>query len=98
VDYARRLARVKADEIAALNWDALDRYGRQTEHVEAPDGTRLRVESQAYWDMDDWASGINIRVKVRPSRGWRRFWAYAEDRERGGEDDPVPPRNVGVRS
>jgi hypothetical protein len=50
-DDPRRLADVKAKEIAGLSWEELDAYGRRVEDVVTATGRRLRVTSQAFWDM-----------------------------------------------
>jgi hypothetical protein len=86
------LADAKADEIARLSWEELDSYAQRTEHSTAPSGSVFRVSSRAYWDMEPWASGIEIGVKAYASRGMRRIWGYKARWTRGGPDDPVPPR------
>jgi hypothetical protein len=58
----------------------------------SPSARRFRVKSYAFWDMDEWASGMYVIVKVRPVAGWRRFWAYKAVETRGGPGDPVPDR------
>jgi hypothetical protein len=58
------LADAKADEIARLSWNELDAYGERTEQSTAPSGRVFRVSSRAYWDMEPWASGIEISVKA----------------------------------
>jgi hypothetical protein len=93
VDFARMLARQKADELRTATWEALDAYGEQTDVVEAPDGRRFTVSSRAAWDGQEWESDLDLRVKVRPHTGWRRFWAYTERGGRGPDDDDFePPR------
>ena len=87
----QRLADAKADEITALTWHDLDRYGQRTETVTGAGGGVFRVVSRAYWDMEPWASGIEISVKVSAPSGVRRFRRYKARRTRGGPDDPVPP-------
>ena len=89
---ARALAEQKADEIAALSWEELDAYDQCEESVAAPSGRSFRVRSRAFWDMDEWASGMNIHVKVSTRRGLTRFWGCKAWRTRGGPEDPVPER------
>ncbi len=86
------LADAKADEVAALQWHDLDRYGQRTETMTGASGGVFRVVSRAYWDMEPWASGVEISVKANASRGLRRVWGYRARRTRGGADDPVPPQ------
>jgi hypothetical protein len=86
----RALADAKADEVARLSWEELDTYGERTEQSTAPSGRVFRISSRAYWDMEPWASGIEIIVKVSPPSGVRRFWRYKARRTRGGPDDPIP--------
>jgi hypothetical protein len=85
------LANTKADEIAQLGWRELDAYGERTEQIHSPSRRIFRVTSRVYWDMEPWASGINISVKARPDGGLRRLWRNKAWRVRGGPDDPVPP-------
>ena len=85
------LADAKADEIARLAWNELDAYGERTEQGIVPSGSVFRVSSRAYWDMDPWASGIEIRVKAYAPGGIRRIWGYKARRTRGGPRDRVPP-------
>jgi hypothetical protein len=91
-DDPRLLARAKAKEIASLSWEDLDAYGKRTEEVVTPTGRQLRVKSIAFWDMDEWASGMYVIVRVRPGKGWRRFLGESAVETRGDYDDPVPPR------
>ena len=76
----------------ALTWEELDAYGKREETVTTPSGATLRMKSLAYWDMDEWASGLDIVVKVYASSGLRRFWPYKPYAGRGDHDDPVPKR------
>ena len=85
------LANTKADEIAQLGWRELDAYGQRTEQIHSPTGRIFLVTSHVYWDMEPWASGINISVKARPDGGLRRLRRYKAWRVRGGPNDPVPP-------
>jgi hypothetical protein len=89
---SQELAESTADEIAALSWEDLDAYGERAELQKAPSGRTFKVRSRAFWDMDEWASGMNISVKVRRSYGLRRLWGYKAWRTRGGPDDLVPER------
>jgi hypothetical protein len=89
---ARAIAKAQASEIAALSWVELDGYGDRDETIAAPSGRKFRVKSRVYWDMDEWASGINISVKLYPRSGLRRIWGYKAFATRGGPNDPVPPR------
>jgi hypothetical protein len=91
----RGVAEERGDEIAALSWEQLDAYGEREETIDAPIGDAFRVKSRAYWDMEDWASGMNISVKVYAPSGVRRIWGYKAWRTRGGPDDPVPERPTG---
>jgi hypothetical protein len=91
-DDPRLVARAKAKEIASLSWKELDAYGKRTEEVVTPSGRQLRVKSIAFWDMEEWASGMYVIVRVRPGRGWRRFVGESAVETRGDHDDPVPER------
>jgi hypothetical protein len=91
-DDPRLVARARAKEIASLSWEELDAYGKRTEEVVTPSGRQLRVKSIAFWDMEAWASGMYVIVRVRPGRGWRRFVGESAVETRGDYDDPVPER------
>jgi hypothetical protein len=71
---ARKIAVEKADELAALSWDDLDRYEPRVEGVTSVNGRRFRVKSDTSWDMDAWQSDMRVTVKVYATRGWRRYW------------------------
>jgi hypothetical protein len=88
----RRIAQAKAKEIASLSWEELDAYGKREEVVVSPSGGRLRMKSIAFWDMEEWASGMYVIVRVYPRRGWRRIWGYSAVETRGDSNDPVPER------
>jgi hypothetical protein len=92
VTEARAIAKRKAAEMAALSWEELDAYGKREEIVTSPSGATLRVKSLAYWDMEEWNSGLDIVVKVYPGKGFRRFWPYKAYASRGDHNDPVPQR------
>jgi hypothetical protein len=84
------VADAKADEIVALSWRELDAYGDHVDVATAPSGRAFRVKSRAFWDMEPWASGVNISVKAYAMSGVRRFWGFRAWRTRGSADDPVP--------
>jgi hypothetical protein len=88
----RLVAEAKAAELAAMTWDELDAYGERVENVTAASGRTFRVKSFAFWDMDEWESGINIVVKAYAPSGLRRLWGYKAWKTRGGPDDLVPHR------
>ena len=77
---------------ASLSWEELDAYGKRTEEVVTPTGRQLRVKSIAFCDMEEWASGMYVIVRVRPGRGWRRFLGESAVETRGDDNDPVPAR------
>jgi hypothetical protein len=86
---ARTLAQRKAEEVCALPWDELGRYGEKIEEVELPGGENVRVKTFAFWDMDEWESDMRVSVKVYASRGWRRYRPWKASRLRGGETLPT---------
>ncbi|HEX5174019.1 MAG TPA: hypothetical protein VFV91_07750, partial [Gaiellaceae bacterium] len=71
---AKEIARAKAAEMGALTWEELDAYGKREETVTTRSGAALRMKSWAYWDMEEWGSGLDIVVKVYAPSGLRRFW------------------------
>jgi hypothetical protein len=89
---ARALLQSRADAVASLSWEEMDRYGEQEEVVRTPSGRRFRVVTGAFWDMDEWASGMNIYARAYAERGLRKLFPYREWRVRGGPDDLVPDR------
>jgi hypothetical protein len=58
--------------------------------VAAPSGRRFRVVTGAFWDMDEWASGMNLYARAYAASGLRRWFPYKLWGARGGPDDPVP--------
>jgi hypothetical protein len=86
----RAFLRKRVLAIEALSWEEMDRYGKRTEDFTTLSGNTYRVESCAFWDMGEWASGMEIYAKARSSSGWRRLWAYKDAGCRGGPTDPVP--------
>jgi hypothetical protein len=89
---ARQIAAEKLAALERLSWDELDAYGTRDERVTAPSGSAYRIKSAAFWDMDEWASGMELSVKVYAARGLRRLWPYKAYGGRGGPDDLVPER------
>ena len=89
---ARALAQATAADIAALSWEGLDAYGKRDEQTTGESGRVYRVKSHVFWDMDEWASGIQINVKVYAPRGLHHVWPYKASAGRGGPSDPVPSR------
>ena len=89
-------ARVEA--LAGLSWEELDAYGEREEWVTCPSGRRLRVVTGAFWDMDEWQSGMELYAKAYAESGWRRRFPYKVWRSRGGPDDLVPVPPAGWRS
>jgi hypothetical protein len=89
----RQFLRERVRAIEALSWEELDRYGKQTESLTTATGNTYRVVSRAYWDMEQWASGMEISAKAYAPSGWRRRWPYTAVGGRGGPTDPVgePP-------
>jgi hypothetical protein len=53
-------------------WEELDAYGDRVETVRALSGHDFRVSSRAFWDMAEWASGMEISVTVHARTGVRR--------------------------
>ena len=64
------------ERLRALTWDELDSYGKRRHEVAGPSGRRYEVTTNTFWDMEEWASGMYVIVKVRPRRGLRRAFAY----------------------
>jgi hypothetical protein len=84
------IADAKAAELAQRSWEELDAYESRVEYVPAPSGRMFRVKSEAFWDIEEWASDLYISVKAYAPAGLRRFWRYKAWIVRPGED--LPPR------
>jgi hypothetical protein len=80
----------RIQSLERMSWYELDAFGEQRETVETPSGRQLRVVTGAFWDMDEWASGMELYAKAYTDRGWRRRVPYSRWSTRGGPDDPVP--------
>jgi hypothetical protein len=87
---ADAILRPRLQALEAMSWDELDRYDEQQEVVAAPSGRRFRVVTGAFWDMDEWASGMNLYARAYAASGLRRWFPYKLWGARGGPDDPVP--------
>jgi hypothetical protein len=105
-DEAEAILRPRLEALTRLSWLEMDAYGEKEETVETPSGKRFRVVTGAFWDMDEWASGMELYAKAYPESGRRRRRPYTLWASRGGPDDPVhqpppgwrPPRRVlGIR-
>jgi hypothetical protein len=68
----RKIAAQKADELAALSWNDLDRFEPRVEVVTSVNGRRFRVKSHTSWDMDAWQSDMCVTVKVYATREYQR--------------------------
>lgn len=91
----QRFLRGRVAEIEQLSWQQLDEYGTRTEEFTAPSGTRYRIRTQAFWDAEQWGSGMEIGAYAYAPNGWRRRWAYKAWGTRGGPTDPVPAAPAG---
>ena len=89
---ALAFAQATAAQIAALSWEELDAYGKRDEEITGDSGSVFRVKSHVFWDMDVWASGIQINVKVYAPRGIHHAWPYKASATRGVPSEPVPSR------
>jgi hypothetical protein len=89
----REFLRQRVEEVQRLSWEDLDRYGKRAEAFTTSAGNTYRVVTKAYWDGDEWESGIEIEGHAYAPSGWRRWLPYSDHRVRGAETDPVgePP-------
>jgi len=55
--------------------------------ITCPSGRGLRVVTGAFWDMDEWQSGMNLYAKAYAEAGWRRWFPYRAWRCRGAPGD-----------
>ena len=94
---AEAILRPRLDALYAMSWRELDCYGEKEEVVTTPGGRTFRVVTGAFWDMDEWASGMELYAKAYPESGLRRWFAYKLWGDRGGLDDPVPKPPDGWR-
>lgn len=90
----RRALRDRIRGLYELSWEELDRFGHRTEHITTASGRQYRLVSGAFWDMEGWASGMELFAKAYAPKGWRRRFPYREWASRGGPGDPVPERPV----
>lgn len=92
-----RLLEARVDALARLSWEELNVYGEREEWMACPSGRRLRVVTGAFWDMEEWKSGMELYAKAYARSGWRRRFPYKVWRSRGGPDDLVPSPPAGWR-
>ncbi len=90
---ALALLRPRVEAVASLSWEEMDKYGEQEEFVRSASGRSFRIVTGAFWDMEEWGSGMEIYAMAYAERGWRKRFPYKEWRVRGGPNDPVldPP-------
>jgi hypothetical protein len=100
------ILRPRLEALEGLSWAEMDAYGEKQEFVRSPGGRQFRVVTGAFWDMKEWASGMELYAKAYAESGWRRRFPYKLWVSRGGPDDPVgepppewrPPRRLlGIR-
>jgi hypothetical protein len=89
------ILRQRLDALAALSWPELDSYGERDEVLTTPSEERYRVVTGAFWDMDEWASGMELYAKAYAGSGLRRRFPYKLWAARGSEEDPVPEPPAG---
>jgi hypothetical protein len=92
-DDALAVLRPRLEALERLSWAEMDAYGEREEYVESAGGRRFRVITGAFWDMKEWASGMELYAKAYTESGWRRRVPYKLGSGRGGPDDPIgePP-------
>jgi len=93
---AKLIVRDREERLEAMPWRELIPYGTRREWVIAPSGRRFLVKTYTFWDMDEFASGMECGVRVYPESGWRRWWRYRGWVSRGGPDDWFEPADVEV--
>ena len=54
----------RLNALEAMSWHELDSYGEKQELVDAPGGRKFRIVTGAFWDMDEWASGMELYAKA----------------------------------
>jgi hypothetical protein len=87
---ALEILRPRLSMLERMSWTEMDAYGERVEVVDSPSGRRFRVVTGAFWDMEEWGSGMELYAKAYASSGWRRWRPYQLWSDRGGPDDPVP--------
>lgn len=61
-DEAFAILRPRLEALTRLSWLEMDSYGEKEEADESPSGRNFRVVTRAFWDMDEWASGMELRA------------------------------------
>jgi hypothetical protein len=84
---AKEIIRSRVNDFDHMSYQELHEYGERVEEVVSESGRRFRVETDAFWDVEPWQSSMYVQVKVRPIRGWRRWWAYKFFQDRGSPDE-----------
>ncbi len=77
-------------ELEGWGWDPLSDLAesRIDKVVQGPSGLRYRLRAYTFWDMEEWASDLYIKVRVDPPAGWRRLWGYRLTGIKPGEELP----------
>jgi hypothetical protein len=87
---AEAILRDRIEALEGMSWYDLDAFGEKEEIVESPGGRRFRVVTRAYWDTEEWASGMELDALAYVDAGWRRRFPYRLHSVRGGPNDLVP--------
>jgi hypothetical protein len=95
---ALEVLRPRLSMLERMSWTEMDAYGERVEEiVESPSGRRFRVVTGAFWDMEEWGSGMEPYAKAYAPSGWRRWRPYKLWSDRGGPNDAVPGPPPGWR-
>jgi hypothetical protein len=92
---AFHILRPRLDTLEGMPWAELDAYGEQEETVQSPSGRWFRIVTGAFWDMEEWGSGMELYAKAYGRPGRRRRRPYTLWSSRGGPGDPVPEPPLG---
>jgi hypothetical protein len=105
-DEALAILGPRLEALTRMSWREMDAYGNQEEMVESPSGRTFRVVTGAFWDMDEWASGMELYAEAYTQSGPKSRRPYRLWASRGAPGDPVgepppgwkPPRRIfGIR-
>jgi hypothetical protein len=68
-DEALAILGPRLEALTLMSWREMDAYGKQEETVKAPSGRTFRVVTAAFWDMDEWASGMELYAEAYSESG-----------------------------
>ena len=89
-DEALAILRPRLEALTRMSWLEMDAHGEMEETVLSPGGRTFRVVTGAFWDMGEWASGMELYAEAYAESGPKSRRPYRLWASRGAPGDPLP--------